>query len=93
MAFNAANWGVISSSANTRSTLLQNGTRQGAPGVYTYQSQAELRATIAGANYFANVANTLAPGDLILVVGSDGSAIYYVTAVNVGATGSTITIA
>lgn len=79
MTFNPNNWAVISESGAMPSQTLQNGSVTGAPGLYTYQSANETLATIAAANYFATLASTLAVGDFINLVGSNGSAIYQVS--------------
>ncbi len=71
MAFNSANWGVISSSGNTQQRTLQDGTVIGAPGIYTYQSVLESVAVISAVDYFAPVDVNLAVGDLIYIIASD----------------------
>ena len=91
MAFNPVNWGTISSSGNTQAVTLQNGTRLGALGFFSYQST-DLLALITAANYFAGNANILTVGDILLISGGDGSGLYTVATCTVGATGNTITI-
>ena len=61
------------------------------PGVFSYASAVDTIATIGGANYFAEMVNSLCVNDLILCVGSDASLIYQVAAVNADA--GTITVA
>ena len=82
MAFQASNWGIISSSGNTQITL-QNGTVIGAPAIYTYQSPTDNTAAITAVDYFVTVDVNLAVGDLIFIIATDGSEWYNVLAVDV----------
>lgn len=91
MAFSINGWGRISSSANNAVTTLQDGTRIGAPNMFTYTTSADAQAAIAAANYFATVVAEVQVGDFIWAVDSANTPEQYVvTAVNV--TAKTITI-
>lgn len=82
MAFDADNWGVLSESGSLGGETLQDGSVVGAPAFYTYQSLNETQATIATANYFSPVANTLSVNDIIDVVASNGFQDYIVSSIN-----------
>ena len=73
MAFNIQSWGIISGAVNNRVVTLQNNTFVGVPNVFTYISATDTVATIAAANYFAQVAPDINIGDLIYAVGTDTS--------------------
>lgn len=65
----AYNAGQITSSLNPSATpVLLNG-----PSWFSYASASDAIATIAGANYFADVVYDLSVNDLIIAVGSDAS--------------------
>jgi hypothetical protein len=83
MAFNSANWGVISSSGNTQTKTLQSGAVLGAPGIYTYQSATETINTISATDYFIPVGPNLAVNDLIYIVASDISEWFHVLQVDI----------
>jgi hypothetical protein len=87
MAFNINRWvrqteafnaGQITTANNPSVTpVLSNG-----PAWFTYASSADAIATIAAANYFADVAYDLAVNDRIDITGSDASGLYIVSAVD-----------
>jgi len=91
MAFDPDNWGVISDSGSLGASTLQDGSVVGAPAIFTYQSATETQATIAAANYFSPVANTLSVNDLLEVVASDGFQDYTIATVNYETLAVTIT--
>lgn len=75
---NAYNAGQISTTFNPNTTvILENG-----PAIFSYASADDSVATIAGANYFAEVVYDLAVNDLIYVVGSDAIEFLQVATVN-----------
>lgn len=63
----------------------------GGPAMFSYRSAADEVATIAAANYFANVVYKLSLSDLIYVVGSDAIGMYVVDALDRAA--GTVTVA
>ena len=74
----AFNSGQITTSINPDETaVLSNG-----PAFFTYASAADALATIAAANYFADVVYDLAVNDLIYAAGSDASLFYKVATVD-----------
>jgi len=82
MAFDFRNWGVISTSGNTQSETLQDGSVIGAPGMYTYQSATETLLDISSVDYFSPVGNTLSVGDFIYIQASDSAGLFHVLAVD-----------
>lgn len=89
MTFNLQSWGRISSSANNDVVTLQDGSRIGAPSIYTYTTSADLQAAIGGAGYFDSIALQVDVGDLIYAVDSANvAALYNVSAV----TATTVTV-
>lgn len=74
----AYNAGQITTTFNPSSTpALSNG-----PAWFTYASSADAIATIAAANYFADVVYDLSVNDRIDITGSDASGLYIVSAVD-----------
>lgn len=74
----AYNAGQITTTFNPESgAVIENG-----PAWFTYASATDALATIAAANYFADVVYMLAVNDRIDITGSDASGIYIVSAVN-----------
>ena len=91
MAFSIQGWGRLSS-GNMPVVTLQDGTRAGAPNIFTYTTSADLQAAIGAANYFAPVVVELNIGDLIYAVDSANTPEQWmVTAVNVTAKTVTVT--
>ena len=90
MTFNIQGWGRLSS-GNIPVVTLQDGSRSGAPNIFTYTTSADLQAAIAAANYFSLVVAELNVGDLIYAIDSGNNPDQYmVSAVNVSA--KTVTI-
>jgi hypothetical protein len=74
----AYNAGQITTAENPSTTpILSNG-----PAWFTYASAGDAIATIAAANYFADVVYDLSVNDRIDITGSDASGLYLVSAVN-----------
>lgn len=74
----AYNAGQITTTFNPESgAVIENG-----PAWFTYASATDTLATIAAANYFADVVYMLAVNDRIDITGSDASGIYIVSAVD-----------
>lgn len=83
----AYNAGQITTAMNPSVTpVLSNG-----PAMFTYASAVDAIATIAAANYFADVVYDLSVNDRIDITGSDASGVYIVATVNRDA--GTVTLA
>lgn len=65
----------------------------GGPAIFSYANLSDLIATIAGANYFSQVALDLSVNDYIFLTGSDASGVYQVSAVDTSVVPATITLA
>jgi hypothetical protein len=70
MAFERRNWSRNTDAMNTGKITVDSTDING-PALFTYRSDADNSATIAGANYFANAVYDLAVDDLIFASGSD----------------------
>jgi len=70
MAFDLVNWSRVTSSMNT-GKITVDASDINAPALFTFRSDADNSATIAGANYFADAVYDLAVDDLIFATGSD----------------------
>lgn len=79
MAFERANLGRSTASYNTAS-------------VFTYTSDVDDKATIAGADYFVSQVDTLKVNDWILAVGTDGGTILVVATVDKATPALTVTV-
>lgn len=81
MAFNLKNWSRQSVALNTGEVDV-DGVAVGGPAWFTYRSADDTAATIAAANYFANVVYDLSVDDLIFAVGSDAVELLQVATIN-----------
>ena len=78
MAFVLTDWSRQSVALNTGEVSV-SGTLTGGPAIFSYRSAADAVATIAAADYFANVVYDLSLDDLLYVVGSDAVGMYVVS--------------
>lgn len=81
MAFNRDRWSRVSDAMNTGQITI-DGTLYNGPAMFTYASDSDSAATIAAADYFADVVYSLAVGDYIWADGSDTNQILQVSAVD-----------
>lgn len=82
MAFDLRNWARVTDSMNTGAKDLGEQGRVNAPAIFSYRSDEDTLAEIGGSNYFGREAQNIAAQDVIWATGSDGIALYRVTAVN-----------
>jgi len=85
LASTGANAGQKTTTDTAGDPLIVNG-----PQLWTYESETDTLATIAAANYFANMAYAMSVGDFIMVTGTDASNMYIVATVD--ALAGTITV-
>jgi hypothetical protein len=83
MAFNKQCLGVIGTSGNLATRILQDGSISGAPQIYSYISITDTAAQIAAADYFVELAPVLNYGDLFHAIGSDTGITLTVAAVSI----------
>lgn len=69
-----------------------NSVEVGGPALFSYANPADTIATIAGANYFSQVAFDLSPKDVLFLTGSDASGMYEVDTVDRTVNPPTVTI-
>lgn len=81
MAFVLANWSRQSVALNTGAVDV-DGVPKGGPSMFSYRSSTDLIATIAAANYFADVVYDLYENDLLYCVGTDAVGMYKVDAID-----------
>ena len=89
MAFKLQNFVRQTTSSNSGQT--SSSPSEGGPAIYTYRDATDAVATIAGANYFANVVYQMSVKDILFIRGSDAFAAYEVATLDAAA--GTITLA